>query len=194
MCQFSSCLHTVKKLWDCFFKTLNLKLMICLRVSAKGTSQTCPKTFAFQSPSQHSWQDCVTKTAHSHLLQHTLLESTQIKEQGKIRKIPCQRFYCMTSILDEITSFLLAVPQKLFSPHIFNKNQTPNSKQRSISWNRLTTDQESHSLLHDYEHEKKNIYPFFTFHLDQLCHRRGKQKTSYAVVSKGGLLGDNINC
>lgn len=132
MCQFSSCLHTVEKLWDCFFKTLSLKLMICLHVSAKGTSRTCPKAFAFQSPGQHSWQDCVTKTACSHLLQHTLLESTQVKEQGKTRKIPFQRFYCMTSILDEITAFLLAMPQKLFSPRIFNKNQIPNSEQRWI--------------------------------------------------------------
>lgn len=143
----------------------------------KAHQESALKPLPFSPPAQHLWQDRVTKAACSHLLQHTLLEPTQIKEQGKTKKIPFQRFYFMTSILDQITAFVLAVPQKLFSPCIFNKNQTPNSEQRSVSWNRLTTDQESHSLIHYYKHGKILIHLSLFTH--QLCHRHGKQKTSY---------------
>lgn len=75
----------------------------------------------------------VTKTICSHLLQQILVASTQTQEQGKTREIPMCGFHCMTSSwMKSITAFALVVLLKLFSPCIFNKNQTPNSEQMSM--------------------------------------------------------------
>lgn len=52
--------------------------------------------------------------------------------------------------------------QKLFSPSIFNKDQTPNSEQRSIIWNSLPANKELHLPLHYHKHEK-SIYPLSLF-------------------------------
>lgn len=46
-------------------------------------------------------------------------------------------------IMKSITAFAFVVLQKLFSPHIFNKNQTSNISQKLIIQNMLTTNQES---------------------------------------------------
>lgn len=46
-------------------------------------------------------------------------------------------------IMKSITAFAFVVLQELFSPHIFNKNQTSNISQKLIIQNMLTTNQES---------------------------------------------------
>lgn len=150
MCKTSSFLHRVKKLCDHFAKMPYLKLVICLHVSAKDTSGNPSKNLCVSVtlPNTHDksmWPKlhvpiCSNTQQYDHLIKRNKVKLERSQFEGFIAG--------PSSWMKSITAFALAVPQKLLSSCIFNKNQTPNSERRSIIWNGLTTDQELHSPLH----------------------------------------------